>query len=198
MKNDNYKSNENVEKIILTTKEILMKFVDVGVALYECGDKGRIYRHSIGEYYHQRQIDKLRLSQTLYELKKKKYIRIYFEDKEKVAELTDLGKDKLYKLIVEKLELSKNLPKEWDKKWRIVIFDIPDEKKSARDVLAGKLKYFGFIPIQESVFAYPYECFPEIDYIRKTYNISSYVQYIVADRIECEVNLIKHFFEIIN
>lgn len=47
----------------------------------------------------------------------------------------------------------------WDRKWRIVIFDIPEDKRYIRDRLRIKLKELGFGMIQKSVWisAYPFE-----------------------------------------
>src|SRR3989338_8740607 len=53
--------------------------------------------------------------------------------------------------------------KQWDKKWRVVIFDIPREFNRERDVLRGKLKEFGFYMLQESVFIFPYPCENELE-----------------------------------
>jgi len=51
---------------------------------------------------------------------------------------------------------------EWDEKWRIVIFDIPEETKKVRDRLREKLKELGFGMIQESVWLTPYNVAKDI------------------------------------
>ena len=56
-------------------------------------------------------------------------------------------------------------PKEWDGKWRIVMFDIPESKRHARSAVSRKIKEFGMYPIQKSVFVSPYRCKDEIDFI---------------------------------
>ena len=45
----------------------------------------------------------------------------------------------------------------WDKKWRIVIFDIEETSKQIRERLRRKLKELGFGMLQESVFISPYD-----------------------------------------
>lgn len=45
----------------------------------------------------------------------------------------------------------------WDKKWRIVIFDIEEKQRRQRDILRGKLKELGFGMIQKSVWISPYD-----------------------------------------
>jgi len=45
----------------------------------------------------------------------------------------------------------------WDKKWRIVIFDIEEKQKRTREALRYKLRELGFGMIQESVWISPYD-----------------------------------------
>lgn len=40
---------------------------------------------------------------------------------------------------------------EWDGKWRIVIFDIPEQKRIIRNLFRRRLKYWGFKRWQQSV-----------------------------------------------
>ena len=66
--------------------------------------------------------------------------------------LTELGTQKLEKLRG-KLRLNiKTKEKEWDGKYRLVLFDIPEENRAIRDLLRNKLKELGFIGWQKSVF----------------------------------------------
>ena len=53
----------------------------------------------------------------------------------------------------------------WDKKWRLVIFDIPKELHAQRVRFSEKLKTMGFFTLQKSVFIYPYDCYAEISEI---------------------------------
>lgn len=41
----------------------------------------------------------------------------------------------------------------WDGKWRIVVFDIPEDKKVVRNLFRRKLKKWGFVQWQKSVWA---------------------------------------------
>lgn len=54
------------------------------------------------------------------------------------------------------LDLRKFSHKPWDKKWRVVIFDISERKKWQRDGLRAKLKDLGFGMLQESVWITPF------------------------------------------
>lgn len=47
--------------------------------------------------------------------------------------------------------------RKWDKRWRVVIFDIEEVNRNARDSLRKKLKELGFGMIQKSVFVSPHD-----------------------------------------
>jgi len=77
-----------------------------------------------------------------------------------------------------------------------LIFDIPDSKKVARNIFRERLKNFGFILLQESVFIFPFECKKELDFITTNYYIKPYVKYILADFLEGDDILIKRFLDL--
>ncbi|MBI2062454.1 MAG: CRISPR-associated endonuclease Cas2 [Candidatus Yanofskybacteria bacterium] len=82
----------------------------------------------------------------------------------------------------------------WDKKWRLVIFDIPGSLNAKRDSLRRKLKHIGFLMIQRSVFAFPYPCEEELSDICRKLKISDYVDMVVAESIGSrEEELVKLF-----
>ncbi len=60
------------------------------------------------------------------------------------------------KLLDETLPLYKLQRKPWDKKWRLLIFDIAEEFKVFRDGLRNKLKELGFAMWQKSVYVSPH------------------------------------------
>src|SRR3989344_6111044 len=72
---------------------------------------------------------------------------------------------------VDSLEIKK--PKRWDKKWRLVIFDIAQLKKIYREAFRGKLKELGFRPLQKSVWIHPFDCQPEIELLKIFFGLSS-------------------------
>ena len=69
-------------------------------------------------------------------------------------------------------------PTKWDDEWRVVIFDIPERFKKAREALRKKLKDLGFIKLQESVFVLPYECENEINFITEIFLIRPFVRFM--------------------
>ncbi|PIQ69468.1 MAG: CRISPR-associated endonuclease Cas2 [Candidatus Tagabacteria bacterium CG_4_10_14_0_2_um_filter_40_13] len=105
--------------------------------------------------------------------------------------LTGEGKRRALTYDLEKMEIKK--PKQWDKKWRVVLFDIPDNRKKSRETLRFHLKNLGFYKFQESVFVHPYNCKDEIDYLIEFYDLRRFVRFIIADSIDNEIHLKTHF-----
>lgn len=83
--------------------------------------------------------------------------------------------------------------KKWDKKWRLVFFDIPEKYKWGRNALRKKLKELGFCEFQKSVFAFPHECEDEIDFVVEYYNIRKYVRYAIIEHIDNDLYLKNNF-----
>ncbi|MBI2068893.1 MAG: CRISPR-associated endonuclease Cas2 [Candidatus Yanofskybacteria bacterium] len=85
----------------------------------------------------------------------------------------------------------------WDRKWRVVIFDIPQEMHKKRNNFRYKLKYLGFFMLQKSVFVLPYPCEEELGYVCQGLDINDYVDVIIADSIGFRESEIKKHFEIL-
>jgi len=82
---------------------------------------------------------------------------------------------------------------QWDGKWRIVMFDIPERFKKARDLFRIQLRSMGFLELQRSVFIHPYPCIDEIEYITQHYHIGKYIRFVIAESIDNEKYMKKQF-----
>lgn len=69
--------------------------------------------------------------------------------------------------------------KKWDKKWRIVIFDVQEKNKSVRDKLRRKLKELYFGALQKSVYITPHDI------------LKDFAQFIEEEKLNEEVILIE-------
>ncbi len=105
--------------------------------------------------------------------------------------LTPKGKLKLYEYEIEDLTIPK--PQKWDSTWRIITFDIPEEKRVARLALNKKLKNLGFITLQKSVFIYPHPCEEEFMQIGKFFGIEKNIVFIKANKISNEREIKQKF-----
>lgn len=84
-------------------------------------------------------------------------------------------------------------PKMWDKKWRLIIFDIPENKRSIRDRIRKIFKSAGFYKLQDSVWVYPYDCEDVVGLLKTDYGIGRDLLYIIADQIENDKYLRMEF-----
>src|SRR3989344_8664514 len=105
--------------------------------------------------------------------------------------LSENGKKRALRFNIDKLEIKK--PPSWDKKWRIVMFDIPEKLRWLRDSLRFHFREIGLIELQKSVFVFPYPCNDEIEFIIESYNARKHVRFILADKIDNELHLKKKF-----
>ena len=122
-----------------------------------------------------------------------KYITIHKGVRRNTIEISERGKEKITWGAVRALKPER--PNSWDGKWRIVMFDIPNHMKSARDAFAATLKRFEFERLQKSVFVSPYSCEEELEVVADYFDISEYIDIIVAERISRE-NEFKALFNL--
>jgi len=104
--------------------------------------------------------------------------------------LTDKGKIRAMNYHFEKMKIER---KDWDGKWRIVVFDIPEKIRRGRDILRDKLGRLGFFELQKSVFVFPYQCEDEINFIIEYFNLRRYVRFGVLEKIDNDLHLKKIF-----
>ena len=176
------------EIIRVTSEEILLSFVD---ALASVIDSNPIYRKPCRKYLEQRNIDEGKFWERIKYLKRRGYVESFVEGKEKYIEITPRGIEQVKKVQFKSMRIKRN--DIWDGKWRLVIFDIADKHKNSRDSFRKKLIKMEFIPIQESVYAYPFECSKELKLIIEHYDIGNDALIMVADIIQGEEDLIDFF-----
>lgn len=105
--------------------------------------------------------------------------------------LTKTGQEYALEYKIDEIKIKK--PDIWDKKWRMVIFDIPEKRRRARDALRRKLQELGFKELQKSVFIYPYPCEDEIEFVVEFFKIRWYVRYAEVSKLMNEEELKLHF-----
>ena len=75
--------------------------------------------------------------------------------------------------------------KTWDHKWRIVIYDIPQELHALRGELRDILKRAGFRMVQRSVWIFPHECRELLALLkREEKRLKPHVLYVTVEDIE--------------
>lgn len=126
--------------------------------------------------------NKAECKRTLKRLEKNDLIKIEQKGEKTKISLRKKGREKAVQLSLESLEIKK--PKKWDRKWRVVIFDIPNKHEQARKILRSTLRNLGFLMIQKSVYIHPFNCKEEIEYIRSEFQVDQYVKLLIVDDLE--------------
>jgi len=118
-------------------------------------------------------------------------IEFYKRDGRNFLRLTGKGKRELLKYQMREKMIEK--PKKWDKKWRVVIFDIKEQARNLREGIRQELTKLGFVRLQNSVWVYPYECEEIVAMIKTYFGIGKDVLYMSVDKIENDTWLKREF-----
>lgn len=81
----------------------------------------------------------------------------------------------------------------WDKKWRMIIFDIPEKKKRIRRQVSDLFSKSGLYRLQDSVWIFPYDCEDIIGLLKTEFGIGKDLLYVIVDEIENDKHLRNHF-----
>ena len=109
----------------------------------------------------------------------------------KYLKLTAKGEKELR--VLELSDFAMKKPKKWDKKWRVLIFDIPEYRSSLRNKVRRTLNAIGFVRLQNSVWIYPYECEDLINLLKADFGIGKDLLYLIVDSLEYDNKLKKEF-----
>ena len=115
-------------------------------------------------------------------------------DDKSVLRITPLGEKRLRQYNIENMKLIS--PQRWDGIWRIVMFDIPEDKKRARDAMSKKLKNLGFYQLQKSVSCHFADCRSEIEFIEEYFGIQGLVTFVEAQSLGRSETAIRRFFKL--
>ncbi|MDO8591453.1 MAG: hypothetical protein Q7R60_00810 [bacterium] len=121
-------------------------------------------------------------------MKTKSYLR---GDYEHGLRLTTKGRKRLAKIEFEDLEIEK--PQTWDKKWRLVFFDIPESERASRVHFINKLKRLGFYKLQQSAWIHPFPCREIIEKVSDFYDVDIYISYVEVTYIDNQQKLKNRF-----
>lgn len=124
-------------------------------------------------------------------LRRYKFVRHVKAEKSSAYLLTPKGESHLRNIVIDDIEI-KN-PKKWDKKWRLVIYDLPIRFKKARNAFRWKLRNLGFFQLQKSVWIYPYPCEEEILFVANFFGVKKHIEILEISKILDDQKLKTHF-----
>lgn len=167
--------------IKISTKDIL-KVVAVGGLIVGTGILGpSLPMILMGTVKAWKNANRKDLGRIIKRLEKQEMISIKEEGNKISIEITEKGKRRLLEYDFENIKLKS---KKRDGKWRIIIFDIPEDKKRNRDAFRRKLIQLDCIRLQDSVFVSAYPCKNEIDFLSNYLEISDFVTLLTVGKIE--------------
>ena len=132
-----------------------------------------------------------RLQQTASRLKRKGLISYEHRDNKTFLKLSPKGEKVASQVRANTYAIKK--PLRWDKKWRVVIFDISEKRRIVRDRIRRLIEGLGFYRLQNSVWVYPYDCEEVITILKTELHIGSDLLYIIAEAIEYDRPLCDYF-----
>lgn len=128
-------------------------------------------------------------------LKRRGYIRIVKKKEDGFMEivLTNRGRRQVFQRTLRELKIA--LQEKWDGIWRIVVFDIPEKDKWAREGIRERLKRMGFYQLQKSTFVFPYPCREEVAFLGGLYGAQDYLRFIESNSVNFDDDM-KEFFSL--
>jgi len=120
---------------------------------------------------------KRQFAQFINYLKKKEYIK---SNKEGVL-LTPKGVGKCLRI---KYQMGVDFKKRKDKKWIMVVFDIPEKLRKYRDEFRKYLVSFGFQKFQKSIWVCPYDVLQDVKEVLSIYSIERFVKVFIVKEVD--------------
>ena len=114
-------------------------------------------------------------------------VEIKNSDNQKYLKITKKGQIKLncIKLSAEEALVSNT----WDGFWRIIILDIPEDRKSEREALRYLLKKANFICVKNTVWISPHPYEHLFVNIKKDFNLGNGLMIIVTNKLDEDTNI---------
>ncbi len=129
----------------------------------------------------------------LTELKRQGLVHIIQDDEEFTYTLTPAGVHRLQRVMIDNISIP--TPAKWDKKWRLVTFDVPVRYSKERAYFTSRLQGSGFAMLQKSMWVHPFPCFDQVEQIAGYYNVLRYctlMEVSLLDELSTR-RLAKHF-----
>jgi DNA-binding transcriptional regulator PaaX len=168
----------------------LNKFINIGGKGLEL-TKTLLCAVALGKKLSPNFYDNRKVAQAFTGLRRYKFVRHVKENTKNICMLTPKGEAKLRDIVINDIKIKNH--KNWDCKWRLVMYDLPIRFKKARNAFRWKLKDLGFFQFQKSAWIYPYPCGVEVLFVADFYGVRKYVELLEVNSILDERKLKVHF-----
>ncbi len=137
-------------------------------------------------------VNKRALGRVVKQLRERRLIEFVSRKGKVVLQITESGKKHFREFEFEALVLK--VPERWDRQWTVILYDIPERYKVARNALHHKLRELGCFQYHKSVFVHPADCADEIDFIAELFQIKRFVLHFRAASLGAgEYRAVRHF-----
>lgn len=132
------------------------------------------------------------IDQALRNLSRNGYIKMSGTRGQRFVELTRKGAGLVESLFAAEYRIPE--PAFWNGKWHILVFDMSERRRKARNQLRTLLANAGFVRLQDSVWVYPYPCDEFVQLVRMHLRSGTgELQYFVAEALQSDKALREHF-----
>lgn len=141
-----------------------------------------------------KQMEESAIKEAIKRLELFDYIKITRDKQNKEAYKISLTKKGALEFIRYNIDQQKQKTK-WDGKWRIVVFDVRENRRQIRDLLRNRLKWLGFKELQKSAWIFPYDARKEIEQILEVCHIDIIgdVRFLTVEKMNDDEDLKKDF-----
>ena len=141
---------------------------------------------------HKRAIVDDSLERSLRRMAKKRIVEFSVRNGKTYLQITDTGNKKIKEMESESIKIE--MSKSWNGVWTVILFDIPEYQKTARDALRRKLKDLGCYQYHKSVFVHPASCGDEIDFVAEFFEIGRHVIHFETRSLGNQEHRARRFF----
>ncbi|KKQ31626.1 MAG: Repressor in the phenylacetic acid catabolism [Candidatus Nomurabacteria bacterium GW2011_GWA1_37_20] len=132
-----------------------------------------------------------KITQAFSGLRRYKFVRHIKGNEKNIYKITPKGEARLRAVVIDDVEVKTS--KNWDGKWRLVMYDLPIRFKKIRNAFRWKLQDLGFFQFQKSVWIYPYPCEEEILFVADFYGVRKHIEILEVNKILDDRQLKTHF-----
>lgn len=148
------------------------------------GQKKAVSVHTLKDHSEPSQTGKYAVTRTIKNIVDSGFAEVFQTEQSEYMRLTPLGRQKLYR--DELTNTTAVMNPNWDGKWRMIILDLPEDRKSEREALRYLLKKAGFVCAKNSVWVSPFPFEQFFTNIKKDLGLRSEMLIITTDQIDEE------------
>lgn len=137
------------------------------------------YLRDAWDRQHQKEKERMNFYKLIQRLKNSGYLKMLKIKSKKAVIITPKGIEKLFKVELKTMGKKRRT----DKKWQMVLFDIPENKRKYRDYFRTALQYLGYKKLQKSIWVCPYDVEKKTKELIKRYNLRPFVELLLVKKI---------------